>query len=67
MAWGYGVIRADSTALLRGYVHVLLKLEEGLRQQYGLDVKVFGSVLGSRSAVQWRFPDFCRDEVSRQV
>ena len=42
MAWGYGVILADSTALLRGYVHVLLKLEEGLRQQYGLDVKVFG-------------------------
>ena len=67
MAWGYGVILADSTALLRGYVHVLLKLEEGLRQQYGLDVKVFGSVLGSRSAVQWRFPDFFREEVSRQV
>ena len=61
------MILADSTALLRGYVHVLLKLEEGLRQQYGLDVKVFGSVLGGMSAVQWRFPDFFREEVSRQV
>ena len=62
MAAGYGVILVDSTALLRGYDNVESKLEEGLKRVYGLDVKVFGFVFGSMSAVQWRIPDFFREE-----
>ena len=53
MAVGYGVILVDSTALLRGYDDVESKLEEGLKQEYGLDVKVFGGVFGSTSVFQW--------------
>ena len=52
----YGLILVDSMALLRGYVDMPLKLEEGLKQEYGLDVKVFGGVFGCMSAVQWRSP-----------
>ena len=59
---GYGVILVDSIALLRRYDDVESKLEEGLKQEYGLDVKVFGSVFGSMSAVQWRIPEFFRLE-----
>ena len=44
MAVEYGVILVDSMALLRGYEDVEAKLAEGLKQQYGLDVKVFGGV-----------------------
>ena len=53
MTAGYGVMLVDSTALLRGYDDVESKLEEGLKQYCGLDVKVFGGVFGSMSAVQW--------------
>ena len=52
----YGLILVDSMALLRGYEDVASKLEEGLKQEYGLDVKVFGGVFGCMSAVQWRSP-----------
>ena len=52
----YGLILVDSMALLRGYVDMPSKLEEGLKQEYGLDVKVFGGVFGCMSAVQWRSP-----------
>ena len=52
----YGLIIVDSLALLRGYVDMPSKLEEGLKQEYGLDVKVFGGVFGCMSAVQWRSP-----------
>ena len=48
-------------ALLRGYEDVASKLEEGLKQEYGLDVKVFGGVFGCMSAVQWRVPEFFRE------
>ena len=58
----YGLILVDSMALLRGYDDVESKLQEGLKQEYGLDVKVFGSVFGSMSAVQWRIPDIFREE-----
>ena len=51
-----GIILVDSMALLRGYEDVASKLEEGLKQEYGLDVKVFGGVFGCMSAVQWRSP-----------
>ena len=44
MAGGDGVILVDSTALLRGYEDVEAKLAEGLKEQYGLDVKVFWGV-----------------------
>ena len=62
MAVEYGAILADSIALLRGYDDVESKLEEGLKQEYGLDVKVFGDVFGSMSAVQWRIPECLREE-----
>ena len=52
----YGLILVDSMALLRGYVDMPSKLEEGLKQEYGLYVKVFGGVFGCMSAVQWRSP-----------
>ena len=56
MAVEYGVIIVDSLAQLRGYEDGASKLEEGLKQEYGLDVKVFGGVFGCMSAVQWRSP-----------
>ena len=56
MAVDHGVIVVDSLAQLRGYEDVASKLEEGLKQEYGLDVKVFGGVFGCMSAVQWRSP-----------
>ena len=46
MAVEYGVIIVDSLAQLRGYEDGVSKLEEGLKQEYGLDVKVFGVSLG---------------------
>ena len=52
----YGLILVDSMALLRGYEDVASKLEEGLKQEYGLYVKVFGGVFGCMIAVQWRSP-----------
>ncbi len=56
MAVEYGVIIVDSLAQLRGYEDGASKLEEGLKQEYGLNVKVFGGVFGCMSAVQWRSP-----------
>ena len=56
MAVEYGVIIVDSMAQLRGYEDAASKLEEGLKQEYGLEVKVFGGVFGCMSAVQWRSP-----------
>ena len=41
MASGYGLILADSTALLRGYEEVSEKLEEDLKGKYGQDVQVY--------------------------
>ena len=58
----YGVVLVDSMAQLRGYDDVEAKLSQTLKQEYGLDVKVFGSVFGSMSAVQWRMPEFFREE-----
>ena len=56
MAVEHGVIIVDSLAQLRGYEDGVSKLEEGLKQEYGLEVKVFGGVFGCMSAVQWRSP-----------
>ena len=56
MALEYGVIVVDSLGQLRGYADGVSKLEEGLKQEYGIDVKVFGGVFGCMSAVQWRSP-----------
>ena len=59
----YGVVLVDSTALLRGYSDLgVSKLEEGLQDRYGLDVKVSGSFFGSMSAFQWRLPAFFPEE-----
>ena len=44
MAVEYGVILVDSMALLRGYEDVASKLQQSLKDEYGLDVKVFGGV-----------------------
>ena len=41
MASGYGLILADSLALLRGYEDVEEKLEEDLKGEHGLDVQVY--------------------------
>ena len=41
MASGYGLILADSLALLRGYEGVEEKLEEDLKGEHGLDVQVY--------------------------
>ena len=62
MAVEYGVILVDSMALLRGYEDAASMLEMGLQLDYGLDVKVFGDVFGSMSAVQWRIPECLREE-----
>ena len=56
MAVEHGIIIVDSLAQLRGYEGAVAKLEEGLKQEYGIDVKVFGGVFGCMSAVQWRSP-----------
>ena len=56
MAVEHGVIIVDPLAQLRRYADGVSKIEEGLKQEYGIDVKVFGGVFGCMSAVQWRSP-----------
>ena len=56
MALEYGVILVDSLALIRGYEDVASKLQQSLKDEYGLDVKVFVGVFACMSAVQWRIP-----------
>ena len=56
MALESGVILVHSMVLLRGYEDMASKLQQSLKDEYGLDVKVFGGVFGCMSAVQWRIP-----------
>ena len=62
MAVEYGVILTDSIALLRGYDDIESKLEEGLKQYCGLDVKVFGGCLWEYKCIPVVHPDFVLEE-----